>query len=493
VAVRSGGQGRLRTASVAAALALLLIGVGGRYGYHRDELYFIEAGLHPAWGYPDQPPLVPLLAAGWDALTGGHLWLFRILPALAMALVVVLAAATSARLGGRPVEAFGTAVVTALTVFALAMGHLFSTATFTLLLTVATIWLLLRAVQDGGRNAWLATGLCAGVAMQAQVLPALTLLACLAGLLIAGPRAVLRSPWPWLAGALALLVASPYLIWQAAHGWPQLDVARDISAGGSISSTPRWALIPFQLVLVGLLISPVLVAGVVGLLRSPALRPHRWLGVGYLVLLGLFLVLGGKAYYPTGMLPAMLAAGFPPILRWIGGSRARRGLATVVLVVHGALAMLISLPLAPVGSAAFDFALAANPDTGETVGWDRLTRQVLAVADSGPDSARAQAIVTSNYGEAGALDQARRRGVALPPVYSGHNAYGEWGPPPASVSTVLVVGYSPQDAAQGFADCRLAARVDTGVDDDENGAAILVCTGLRRPWAEIWPSARHLG
>src|SRR3954453_17230153 len=54
-------------AGILVGLFALLMVTGNSYGFHRDELYFMEAGHHPAWGYDDQPPLTPLIARGATA------------------------------------------------------------------------------------------------------------------------------------------------------------------------------------------------------------------------------------------------------------------------------------------------------------------------------------------------------------------------------------------------------------------------------------------
>src|SRR4051812_49017009 len=85
---------------VAGAATVLLLSLAGRYGPHRDELYFIAAGNHPQWGYPDQPPLTPLLAAAADHLFPGSLFGLRFVSALLVGAIVLLTADLSRELGG---------------------------------------------------------------------------------------------------------------------------------------------------------------------------------------------------------------------------------------------------------------------------------------------------------------------------------------------------------------------------------------------------------
>src|SRR5713226_3587479 len=89
----------LGIAAIAAAAFALEMAVSARYGYHRDELYFLAAGQHPAFGYVDQPSLTPLVARAEAVLFGNSLVGLRVLPALALSALALLTAAMSRILG----------------------------------------------------------------------------------------------------------------------------------------------------------------------------------------------------------------------------------------------------------------------------------------------------------------------------------------------------------------------------------------------------------
>jgi hypothetical protein len=213
-------------------------------------------------------------------------------------------------------------------------------------------------------------------------------------------------------------------------------------------------------------------------------------------MLAFVLVSGGKPYYLLGFVPALIAAGVPAVRAWVERGRLRRWATGVLVGVQLVVSAIIALPVVPVTSLASTPVVAINYDAGETVGWDAFTATVERAAAQVPPQARPKlVIVTSNYGEAGALDRARRRGASLPPVYSGHNGYGLWGPPPGVTNPVLLVGWSDTGASRDFAGCGLLARVDNGydVDNDEQGASVRFCTGPTGPWPSIWPRIAFLG
>lgn len=466
---------------VAAACGLLLLVVSGRYGYHRDELYFLAAGTHLAWGYPDQPPLTPVLARLMSTLAPGSLVVLRLPSTLSAALVVLLTGVIAAELGARRNGQVFAAACAALAGVVLATGHLLSTATTDLLGWTVITWLLVRLLRGGSPSGWLLLGLAAGITLLANVLVAFLLLAVLGGLLIAGPRGVLRTRQLWIGAALAGAFVTPYLVWQARHGWPQLDVARNIAHGGSGTSTPRLLFLPEQVLIVGPWLTPVWVRGLIRLLRD---RTLRGLAVAYLLLCLVFLVAGGKSYYVAGMYPLLLAAGAQPLLDWL-----RRKWLAPALLVLSAPVLLFGLPVLPVRSAGP--VITANHDVGETIAWPQYVAQIAGRYHQQPAGTQ---ILTSNYGEAGAVDRYGPR-LGLPSAFSGHNGFADWGPPPPGTRTILAVGISPDILNAAFTDVRPAGRLDNGlgINNDEQGTDLFVCSEPRDTWTRLWPAFIRLG
>jgi 4-amino-4-deoxy-L-arabinose transferase-like glycosyltransferase len=421
-----------------------------------------------------------------DAIGGGSLTVLRLPSALMLAGLVLLTGALARELGGaRRAEAIAAAC-TALGVVFLFTGHLLSTTTPDLLVWTAVLYLAVRAVRRGDDRLWLLAGLVLGIGLLNKPLPAFLAAGLLAGVVIAGPRALLRNRAVWAGAALAFLIWLPWIVWQARHGWPQVDVSRNIAAGGSGSSQPRWALLPFQLLLVSPLLAPVWIAGLVRLFRDPGLRDVRFLGWTWVVLVVVFLVAGGKPYYLAGLLPVLLAAGAQPVAAWLDGGRIRArgvtfGAALALSAVAAALIALPTLPAADAGPI-----LAVNGDVGETIGWPELVDTVASVHPPGAT------VFTANYGEAGAIDRYGPQ-HKLPHAYSGHNGYGYWGPPRDPPGRVVVVGYDR--VPDVFVGCAVAARVHPpgDVDNDENGTPIWTCDGLRGTWADAWPKLKRLG
>src|SRR3954464_15614409 len=96
----SAGLAILPLLALAASVAVVLIAFAGGYGYHRDELYFLAAGRHLAFGYADQGPLTPLIAHLMDVVAPRSLTALRAPSALMSAATVVTSGLIARELGG---------------------------------------------------------------------------------------------------------------------------------------------------------------------------------------------------------------------------------------------------------------------------------------------------------------------------------------------------------------------------------------------------------
>jgi hypothetical protein len=492
---------RLAIAVIAAAAFGLEMAVSGRYGYARDELYFLTAGHHLAFGYVDQPPLTPLLARFAAAAAGNTLAGFRVLPALGLAVLVLATASMSRQLGaGRTGQLLAALAAATCGEFLGAMHELTTTAPDFVFWAV-TLLLVMRLLASEDPRWWVAIGGCVGIASEAKWNIGFLAAALLAGMAVTDARRLLRSRYLLIGGVIAAALAAPDLVWQALHGWPNLDVFRSLQGSAAHNRAVFW---PAQILYTGPAVTPVWVAGVIWSLRSPAARRFRPVAIACVSAITLQFVLGGKAYYPGAAFTFLIAAGAVPLERWLA-TRRRTGLtllarevrpATAVaaaMVAGAALAAPIALSVLPARTLHTVPLQKINYDLAETIAWPRLVALVAREYRSLPAAQRQRtAIVTGNYGEAGAID---RYGpdLALPQAYSGANNFWLWGAPPAGDDAVIAVNVDPALLHREFAQVRQVARFwnGMGVSDDEQGVPVFVATGLRSSWARAWPAFRN--
>ena len=476
---------------VAALMFAGLMALSGAYGFHGDEMYYVVAGQHPAFGYVDQPPLTPLLSAASVALFGVSPTAVRLLPALEMSLIVILIGLITRDLGGSRRAQILAAITAALSGY-LGAGHLDTTTEPDLLAWAIILWLLVKLLAGGDRRLWLAVGVVAGIALENKDTILFLGAGLAVGLVLARRWDVVRSPWAWAAIGIAFLMWAPNLAWQASNGWPQLTMAQAIS---QYAADNRGQIVPLLWLFTGPFLFPVSAAGLLWFLRSKAGAPWRAIGIGALVGLALVVISGGKAYYAIGTAPVFIAAGAILLDRWLarGHFRLKAGSFTSAAVLSGALIAYLTLPILPVATFAASSLPATVPDTANQVGWPQFVATVEGVVAALPADERAHAVIlTNDYSEASPLVLL---GTELPPVYSGHNSFWTWGPPPADHTVVVHVGdWRPADPNQFFVGCHVVAHIDNGlgIDNGEQGKAVSVCTGLRAPWTTLWPDLRTI-
>ena len=276
---------------------------------------------------------------------------------------------------------------------------------------------------------------------------------------------------------VALLVSAPNLVYQATHDWPQLSMGAALAEENA--GEVRVVMWPFLALILGPPLVPIWVAGLIAL------------AVSFPVLLLLVFLMGAQFYYPLGLVAVLFAAGCVPAAEWMLGRR--RTLAVAAVALNAAVSLVLALPLVPLQSVGDTPIPGINQIARDTVGWPAYVRQVAGAYETVPASEReTTVIVTSNYGEAGAVD--RYGGpYDLPPVYSGHNELFYAGGPPASVTTVVFVGGQLERARHYFASCEDRSRLDNGVDveNEEQGQPVAVCTEPIGGWSAVWPALRH--
>jgi len=492
----------------ACALGLLAIAIhlyaSGGYGYFRDELYFIVCGEHPDWGYVDQPPLVPLIAAAMHRWFAPSLVMLRLPSALAHGATIALTGETARLLGGgRWAQAVAALAVLCGGVY-LATGTILITDMLQALSWVFCGYALVRILRDGEERWWLPLGVVAGVALLSKYMIGFWLVALAVGLVATQPRRVLLRPGPYVAALIAGVIVLPNVLWQAAHGWPFLEIGRVGATEKNLVLSPV-EFFRAELREINGTSMPLALAGLAAFAFWRRFAALRGFAIAALVLFAAMLPLHAKPYYPAGAYPLWFAGGAVALEAWIAALALRTAYA-VAIAANGLLVAPFVLPVLPVERfAAYQSWLGATPHPMEheqvgrlsqyyadMFGWPHLAALVGQVYQSLSPEEQAKAVfLGDNYGEAAAVDVLGTP-WHLPPAISGNNQYFLWGPRGHDGSVVIRLGRTREELLQAYASVEaVGVYEDPWAIPDETGRTLWLCRGRKVPLTVAWPNFRR--
>jgi hypothetical protein len=494
--------------AIALAKFLFHVYFNNRYGYFRDEFDYIACGNHLAWGYVDQPPLIPFLTHVSRALLGDSLRAIRFIPALASSLLVVQTALIVREFGGRRFALLLSAIAVLVAPQYLSNGSLLTTNCLEPNLWMGCAYFAMLAIKRTDSRYWLWFGVIAGVGLEEKYTIALFGFAIVVGLLLTERRRVLLDKWIWLGGIAAFLIFLPNLLWNIHYHWPFLELMHNIRAEGRDVVLGEGQYFLQQTILVHPLTAPVWLTGLAALLLSARLKPYRFLGWAYVVCYVVLFALHGKIYYLAPVYPLLLAAGAVvidfafdrPSTAWL------KPAIVIVLLASGARLAPVTVPVfspahfisyvkglpfkLPVME--YEHQRAVLPQWyADQFGWQEIVDETAVAWSQIPPAERADcAIFAQDYGQAGAIDFLGRR-YGLPPALSGHQTYFLWGPRGYSGHCLVVLGDNRKSLEQLFDNVQF---IGTSADNPyalETEISVWICHGSKfGTLAQLWPQLK---
>ena len=499
----------LAVAGIAAASFVLHMIFNNRYGYFRDEFDYIICGNHPAWGYVDQPPLVPILSRVFRAVFGDSLRAIRLMPALSASALILLTGVITRELGGKRFAVALSALTILIAPIYLSGGSLLtSNCCLEVLLWMGCVYFAILAVKRDDPRYWLWFGVVAGIGLQEKYSISVLGFAVVVGLLLTRQRRFLLSKWMWLGGAAAFLIFLPNLLWNVTFHWPFVELMHNIKADGRDVVLSPWQYFSQQMVLIHPVSALIWITGVTAFLVAARFKPYRFLGLAYLVSFAVFVILKGKNYYLAPIYPVYLAAGcividdaidrirqgwMKPVIAMLllGGGAIFAPLAMPILPIDQFISYMQRLPIKVPRSEHSHMRAVLPQHYADQFGWGEIVDEVNVAWQKIPVAERNDCgIFAQDYGQAGAIDFLGPK-YGLPQSLSGHQTWWLWGPRGYSGNCLIVLDDDRERLEELFEHVDF---VGTSRDNPyalERELPVFICRGAKfGTLTQLWPSLK---
>ena len=234
-----------------------------------DEAYYWQWSKNLAWGYYDHPPAIAFIIRAGTAIFGDTSLGVRFVPwVLSIVATVAIWRAGAILLESEHAGALSALVFSAMPMIGVEMLVATPDAP-EIAAPAALFYVLAKLVQTGNGQWWIAAGVVSGLALLSKYTGFFLGLGMLFWLLVApSQRRWLLSFWPYLGGAIALLMFAPVVLWNAGHDWLSFRLQFGRVGSGGLTLRYLGEFLAGQLGLASPFIAILGVAGLVSIARS---------------------------------------------------------------------------------------------------------------------------------------------------------------------------------------------------------------------------------
>ncbi len=488
----TGGIALLGYIALATTVCHLII--SENYGYFLDELYTIACSQHISLAFVDIPPVAPTLLALVTAVLGNSLFAIHLLPSLFSGAAVIIAGLMAKELGGKKLAMVIAGLAAAFVPVWMALGSLYTYDFLDQLILLILFFFMIKLIKSENLKLWLVIGAIAGIGLMTKPSMIFFVIGIALALLFTKHRRMYATPWPWLGAGIAFIIILPALIWQIGNDFPIAEYWGAYSIGKAVHADPV-EFVLMQIVGMNAILLPLWLLGLYYLLFDREGKRYRLLGVTFLVLFVIFLATGAKMYMPIPTYGMLLAGGAVLLERFAS----RKNLRKIFIAAYACLIALTGvvqapnfMPILPVDSLIQYYdtiggifgTKSIKLDNNTRVDlpqyfydrfeWDVLVSDVAETYDSIPEAERADtAIVTQNYGWAGAIDFFGRE-KGLPKATCGQLNYYFFSMDNIGRKTWIMVGESKERMQEVFENVTVA-KISKTVYRKPSETVITIC------------------